>query len=184
VSEDFVLKELRALKEAYSRWEAGPEVELQLLEALRRRRVARTWRRSAVVAVAAGVVGILAIRRSPAPAAVEISPPASVVVEAPPVPAAEPASANIRRPTKRTITAKIKVQPVTAREVATEFFPLMDTPPPFERGELLRVVVPAATMRTVGLPVGDNHLNDSVQADILIGQEGLARAIRFVNYQQ
>jgi hypothetical protein len=75
----------------------------------------------------------------------------------------------------------VKRQP---REVVTQFFPLLDVAPPFERGELLRVTVPASTMRTVGLPVNEDHLTDRVYADVLVGQEGLARAIRFVSYEQ
>ena len=183
MSEDFVLRKLRALREADSGCEAGPEVEARLLRELRQRRVLRVWKRSALTAVAAGVVGMLAIQRTPTPpAAVEVATPARAVVEASPAPALKPSPARIARPARRTRLVKIKDRP--SGEVATEFFPLMDTPPPFERGELLRVVVPAETMRTVGLPVSESHLNDPVQADILVGQEGLARAIRFVNYQQ
>lgn len=70
------------------------------------------------------------------------------------------------------------------REIVTDFFPLMDVPPPFERGQLLRVVVPVATMRTVGLPVNPERWSDRVQADVLVGEEGMARAIRFVSYEQ
>jgi hypothetical protein len=70
------------------------------------------------------------------------------------------------------------------RETVTQFFPLLDVAPPFERGELVRVVVPASTMRKVGLPVNEDHLTDRVYADVLVGQEGLARAIRFVSYEQ
>jgi hypothetical protein len=70
------------------------------------------------------------------------------------------------------------------REVVTEFFPLMEDPPPFERGELLRVSLPASAMRGVGLPVNEDRLTDRVQADVLVGQEGLARAIRFVRYER
>jgi hypothetical protein len=69
-------------------------------------------------------------------------------------------------------------------EIVTGFFPLMENPPPFERGLLVRMTVPASTMRAVGLPVGDNHLSDPVQADLLVGQDDLARAIRFVSYQK
>jgi len=69
-------------------------------------------------------------------------------------------------------------------EIETGFFPLMVDPPPFERGLLIRITVPASTMRAVGLPVGDNHLSDPVQADLLVGQDDLARAIRFVSYQK
>jgi hypothetical protein len=67
--------------------------------------------------------------------------------------------------------------------VVTEFFPLLDGAPPFERGELLRVTVPASTMRKVGLPVNEDRLSDRVYADVLVGDEGLARAIRFVRYE-
>ncbi len=61
---------------------------------------------------------------------------------------------------------------------------MLDVQPPFERGELVRVVVPAETMRSVGLPVREDHLTDMVQADVLVGQEGLARAIRFVGFEK
>ena len=74
--------------------------------------------------------------------------------------------------------------PLPLREIATGFYPLLDVQPPFERGELVRVVVPAGTMRTVGLPVSEDHLTDLVQADVLVGQEGLARAIRFVGFEK
>jgi hypothetical protein len=184
MSEEFVLRELRTLKEADSGWEAGPEVEARLLRALRRQRVRRVWKRSALAAVAAGVVGMLVVQRTPVQPspALEVAPPARTVAEVSPTPALKPSAARIGRSAKRTRIVKIQDRPFG--EVATEFFPLMDTPPPFEHGELLRVVVPAEAMRTVGLPVSESHLNDPVQADILVGQEGLARAIRFVNYQQ
>jgi hypothetical protein len=84
-------------------------------------------------------------------------------------------------PVKHTKRVAPKPQP---REVVTDFFPLMDVPPPFERGQLLRVVVPASTMRTVGLPVNPDRLSERVQADVLVGEEGMARAIRFVSYEQ
>jgi hypothetical protein len=38
-------------------------------------------------------------------------------------------------------------------------------------------------MRTVGLPVREDRLMDRVQADVLVSEEGLATAIRFVKYQ-
>jgi hypothetical protein len=68
-------------------------------------------------------------------------------------------------------------------EVVTEFYPLMDPAPPFERGRLLRVELPASAMRMVGLPVHAEHLSDPVQADVLVGEEGLPRAIRFVKFE-
>lgn len=70
------------------------------------------------------------------------------------------------------------------REVVTDFFPLSDTQLPFERGQLLRVMVPAVTMQRVGLPVRPERWADEITADVLVGEEGLPRAIRFVSYQQ
>jgi hypothetical protein len=70
------------------------------------------------------------------------------------------------------------------REVLTEFYPLMDTPPPFERGELVRMSLPVSAVQRAGFPVEGTGTDDSVEADVLIGEEGLARAIRFVSYQQ
>jgi hypothetical protein len=75
-----------------------------------------------------------------------------------------------------------KVAPLQAREVVTEFFPLIDSAPPFERGQMLRVQLPAAAMRRVGLPVREDHLADPIQADVLVGEEGMPRAIRFVRF--
>jgi hypothetical protein len=68
-------------------------------------------------------------------------------------------------------------------EIVTDFFPLMDPAPPFERGKILRVEFPASAMEMVGLPVLEEHLADSVEADVLVGEEGLPRAIRFVKYE-
>jgi hypothetical protein len=82
------------------------------------------------------------------------------------------------------VPAKHSPSPVEAKEVVTPFIPLMAVQPPFERGEVVRVVVPAEMMRDVGLPVTDAQLTGQVEADVLVGQEGLARAIRFVSFQQ
>ena len=65
----------------------------------------------------------------------------------------------------------------------TDFFPLMDSAPPLERGQMLRVQLPAAAMQTVGLPVREDHLTDPIQADVLVGEEGIPRAIRFVRFE-
>lgn len=84
----------------------------------------------------------------------------------------------------RRVRRVTKSSPAPPQEIATEFFPLMDAPPPFERGQLVRVVVPAVAMRDAGLPVPPERWNDRVQADVLVGEEGMARAIRFVSFRQ
>jgi len=106
-----------------------------------------------------------------------------------PMPVRPAAVAVLRVPTperKAVLKARMEKRQriMQPREIVTEFFPLLDVAPPFERGELLRVTVPASTMRRVGLPVNENRLEERVYADVLVGQEGLARAIRFVSYEQ
>ncbi len=70
------------------------------------------------------------------------------------------------------------------REIVTQFYPLMDTPPPFERGELVRVSLPASALQKAGFEVEGAGPDDKVEVDVLMGEEGLARAVRFVSYQQ
>ncbi|MCX6597841.1 MAG: hypothetical protein NTV70_15890 [Acidobacteria bacterium] len=52
------------------------------------------------------------------------------------------------------------------------------------RGAVMRVRVPRATMRQFGLPVNPEMLADRVEAEVLLGNEGTARAIRFVSTLQ
>jgi hypothetical protein len=170
---------LRALAEQDREREAPEQVETRLLAAFRRKQVQRKWRTGlawslAAAAAALTIFFVAGSRERPkpvAPAPVRLQ-PVTVAATPAPEPGPEPKPSPKARPVKR--------QP---REVVTEFFPLLDAPP-FERGELLRVTVPASTMRKVGLPVNENRLTEPVYADVLVGQEGLARAIRFVSYEQ
>jgi hypothetical protein len=170
MSEERVVEALKALREADRHCEAGPQVEIRLMQAVARRRAARLWMRSAAVAVAAAaaVVILLHARRSER-APDGLTPVVTAVVLNP-----EPVTPEPPPP--------VRTKPAP-REVTTKFYPLMELAPPFERGELVRMTLPASTMRDVGLFVNASHMDDPVQADVLIGQEGLARAIRFVSYQ-
>jgi len=152
---------LKALADSDREKEASPEVELRLKAAFRRKYKRRIW--PYLVAAAAGMA--LFFVPVPKPQTMDIA------IVTPSAPALEVAKAVPRKVAHR--------QP--PREVTTEFYPLMEDPPPFERGELLRVSLPAAAMRSVGVPVSEDRLGETVQADVLVGQEGLARAIRFVN---
>jgi len=67
--------------------------------------------------------------------------------------------------------------------MVTDFYPLLNPAPPLERGQILRVNVPASVMQSVGFPVAEDRLTEPVQADVLLGEEGLPRAIRFVGFQ-
>ena len=140
-----------------------------------RRQSASRWKAWAALAAAAALLFFLwPAREAPLPKPVLVS-EAKPPVEPQPVPVVAPAPKPVRR------ARQPQPEP---REIVTEFYPLMDAPPPFERGQLLRVVVPASTMRSVGLPINPARWSERVQADVLVGEEGMARAIRFVSYEQ
>jgi hypothetical protein len=52
--------------------------------------------------------------------------------------------------------------------------------PPIESGQLVRVTLPVSMLPTLGLTPRPQHGN-AVRADVLIGQDGLARAVRLVD---
>lgn len=68
------------------------------------------------------------------------------------------------------------------QEVATEFIPLVHAGQyaPAEEGHLVRVEVPRSALASFGLPVNAEAPAGNVKADVLMGQDGIARAIRFV----
>ena len=169
MSEEFVTAALKALRSADAAVETGPEAEIRALLAFRRQQRRRRIQRMAVWgAVAAGVV-LLAW-----PWPERDTPPQAIAIETPA--AMQPVAA----PGLETPQPQEQIARGDRQEILTDFFPLMESPPPVERGLLVRMTVPASTMRAVGLPVGDEHLSDPVQADVLVGQDDLARAIRFV----
>jgi len=168
---------LKALAAADARREAGADVEARLIKVYRRRRSRRLpW----VVGAAAAAVLVLAFLRIHLPIAL----PDKTVVGRAPSPAADAHVGLSVEPKKpaRGPAADPGILPTT--EFSTEFFPLLEIAPPFERGELVRVTLPAAAMRRVGIPVREDLLQQPVEAEILVGQEGLARAIRFVRFEQ
>jgi hypothetical protein len=69
-----------------------------------------------------------------------------------------------------------------AAEATTRFYPL-----PYGSGlgldegwGLVRVQVPRASLESLGLPVSAGAANEMLTADVVVGQDGLARGIRFV----
>ena len=150
---------LKALAEHDRSLEASPAVEARLRAALKKRRI---WPYFAAAAAVAACAVLLIPRPHAETMQIRVAAPAVAVV---PQPRFRPEA------------------PREPREVVTQFYALMEDEP-FERGELWRVRLPASAMRRVGLPVAEEHLTDMVQADILVGEEGLARAIRFVSFER
>ncbi len=67
-------------------------------------------------------------------------------------------------------------------EVATEFMPLGYLNPEAvqDGGQIVRVELPRTALVKFGLPVNMDRSNERVKADILVGIDGMAHAIRFV----
>ena len=70
----------------------------------------------------------------------------------------------------------------TDSEVATQFMPLGYAGPinVQDGGQLVRVELPRTAMLSMGLPVNMDRYSERVKADVLLGADGFARAIRFV----
>jgi hypothetical protein len=68
------------------------------------------------------------------------------------------------------------------RETTTEFFPLFYGSLPLASGHIVRMEVPRASLARFGLASAHDmdRTTGTVTADVLIGEDGLARAVRFV----
>jgi len=78
------------------------------------------------------------------------------------------------------IARRAPTTPPGIGEVTTEFFPLRYSTVPVRSGHVVRMEVPESAMASFGLaPLGADPMA-TVVADIVIGDDGLARAVRFV----
>lgn len=82
--------------------------------------------------------------------------------------------ADVRRPEN--------VQLANHAEIATDFIPLnyMTAVNLQDGGQIVRVELPRSALANFGLPVNMERYNEKVKADVLLGVDGLAHAIRFV----
>lgn len=66
-------------------------------------------------------------------------------------------------------------------EVATDYLPLTYIASSDDRsGQVVRVELPRSAMVALGLPVNNESKSELVKADVIVGDDGLALAIRFV----
>jgi hypothetical protein len=86
------------------------------------------------------------------------------------------ASAGNSRATKNNVVSN------HATEVATEFMPIGYLNPAAlqDGGQIVRVEVSRTTLASFGIPVNMDRYNEKVKADVLLGVDGMAHAIRFV----
>jgi hypothetical protein len=171
---------------------APPAVEQALLSAFREREFAghpgrrAWWLGAAVAAVAALLVVSVTVRKPREPQIVKV--PTAL-----PAPATEPTKViapvyrETRKPPVRTLRAAQRrpAMPKTQsaqedREVVTEFIPVVYDPEPVEHGRLVRVRLPRSALAAFGLPMNEQRAEETIQADVVLGEDGLARAVRFV----
>ena len=80
-----------------------------------------------------------------------------------------------------TVGEMVVFAPREETEDVTPFVPLVATgAPPLTSGQLVRVRVPRSALNALGLPINLARAGESVQADVLMGDDGFARAIRLV----
>jgi hypothetical protein len=87
----------------------------------------------------------------------------------------------IREVPKPAAVATVAVAPAAVEEDAdASFYPLpaADALPAVESAMVVRVQLPLSSLRLMGYPVEEDRADTPVQADLLLGQDGLARGVR------
>lgn len=159
--------------------QAGPEIERCLVKEFRKQRLKRLMPLGAAAIAAAVIVGVWLIPdRQASVVSVpveEVSPQIAEPMEAV-LPLSQPQQQVVKR-----VPARLKPPQATSREVRTAFYAL-DAGVLAEPGGtfVIRIKVPRAAMASFGLPVNQDLADQRVDADLLIGEDGTARAIRFV----
>jgi hypothetical protein len=67
-------------------------------------------------------------------------------------------------------------------EITTDFLPLSygSSMSQYDDGQIVRVELPRSALQSFGLPVNAERSSERVKADVLLGHDGVAQAIRFV----
>lgn len=179
--EQQIVAGLKALAREMMIEQAPGGLEGALRSAYRRKRSAAVWKRAAALgAIAASLVVALSawLLRPPAKLEAPPRPQPNIFVTNPVAP---PANVMARRVPKVRRPRPTAVAPVR-EEIVTGFLPIAggDIFAPLDRGRVVRVRMPRSALVVFGLPVNEDRMADSVRADVLLGEDGMARAIRFV----
>ena len=166
-NEGQLLEGLRALA-ALEPLQASPRVE-QTLRATFRARAERR-RRTIWASTAAGFLAAAA---------------AIAVLFFAPVPwhwNAEAQQAASERPAPGASVPAAQYAVVRTDELASSFYPLpeADDLPPVETTLVVRVQLPVSSLQLMGFSMGEDAGAEPVQAEVLLGQDGLARAVRLI----
>lgn len=205
-----LLAGVRAVVAKIAEEEAPAHVEAALLAAFRQQVTAspavirmpgRTWNWPSwkLTAVAAGILLLISVIAifwrsvsSPKPPneerAVLPTPASTPRPQASPLTPMEPPvgldQVVVQQPEKlrKRVRRQVSSDDLAEAEVVTQFFPLREGEDltALESLRLVRVELPGSALSEVGLPVDPETANEPVIADVVLGQDGLARAIRFV----
>lgn len=156
---------------------APERVEAALQKEFRRYHRARKLRRAGIVAaIASGAAAawIAVVVSTPSP----VGRPASIAVHPAP-----PEIAWMQSQSPPTPVHKLRRR-LPEMLMATDFVPL-----PFgddslvnESATIVRVELPRSALRLAGFNVAQERANDRVEADVVLGPDGLAHAVRFIGY--
>jgi hypothetical protein len=187
---------LQALARADRNLQAPAYSEVRLLEAFRAQRGRRRpqawagWMAAAAALILAAGAGLRwppassSARRAPERAAVSVSAPPSSPAQLPPALTAPPPSRSAPVSPSglhAAGTGKAVAADGPAEELA-DFIPLpyVDQDAPLGSGEVVRIRLSEADLGLLGLPVSEDAGGRSLTADVVIGEDGVARAIRFM----
>lgn len=171
---------LRALAAAMPQ-EPSADIENRLRLAFRQKgqsRKRRAWIAGSIAVAALAATLALLFRVPAQPAGLG----AYIVHPAPPVLVAHASKPNARA--LKAVVKRVKPRPRVEDppEVATKFYALPDADvfAPVEDGMVVRVQLPRSAMRMIGLPVNEERAAERIRADVVLGQDGIARAVRFI----
>jgi hypothetical protein len=141
-------------------------------------RYARVTARTRVSAPAAPAIRSVPPQSARTNSAAAPAPPSPASVAVPLASALEPRS----RAGRAAAAAQQSEQPEELEDLA-DFIPLpyADDDTPLGAGELVRVRLSESALGLLGFPVSDDSAAEPVTADVVIGEDGVARAIRFVS---
>lgn len=88
----------------------------------------------------------------------------------------QPQSETLRTPTREVTVPAVNRMPNEFRE----FIPLGLSVAPRAAGPVIRVELSGAVLHSLGFPISGDLYDRRIQADLMLGEDGLAQAIRFV----